>query len=101
MAIHQPVKEAPQRRQVQVSLGGEPPRPDEVLPDHARRDRRQLHPLPLAPAQEPLHRRHVRFLRVRVVVLGIEELIPREACRPPCPLDQLRQRSPCRWPLAR
>ena len=43
------------------------------------------------PGQEPPHRRLIRFLRVRIVMLGIEEFIPGEAGRPPCPLDQLRQ----------
>ena len=36
----------------------------------------------------------IRPLRVRVVVLGIEEFIPGEAGRPPCPLDQHRQSLP-------
>ena len=43
------------------------------------------------PSAQPRNRRTARmigFLRVRVVVLGIEEFIPGEACRPPCPLDQ-------------
>ena len=73
---------------MQVPLGGRAAQADEVLPDHARRDRRQLDPLPLGPGQEAFHRPHVGFLRVRVVVLGIEEFIPGEACRAPCPLDQ-------------
>jgi hypothetical protein len=30
---------------------------------------------------------------MRIVVLGMEEFIPGEACRTPCPLDQLRQPS--------
>ena len=48
-------------------------------------------PSPLAPGQEPPHRRLIRFLRVRIVMLGKEELIPGEAGRTSCPLDQLRQ----------
>ena len=48
-------------------------------------------PCPFDPGQEPPHRRLIRLLRVRIVMLGIEEFIPGEACRPPCPLDQLRQ----------
>ena len=91
MPLHQPVEETPERRQMQVSLGRRAARADEVLPDHARRDARQLDPQPLAPAEEPLDRRHVGFLRVRVVVLGIEEFIPGEAGHPPCPFDQRRQ----------
>ncbi len=91
MPLHQPVEEAPQRRQMQVPLGGRAAQADEVLADHARRDCRQLDPLPLRPGQEPLHRRHVGFLRVRVVVLGVEEFIPGEAARWPGPLDQRGQ----------
>src|SRR5262249_30940861 len=64
---------------------------DEVLADHARRDRRQLHTVPLAPAQEPPHRPLIRPLRVRIVMLGIEEFLPGEAGCPPGLLDQRRQ----------
>ena len=46
-AAHQPVEETASRRQVQVPLGGRAVQADEVLPDHAWRYRRQLHPLPL------------------------------------------------------
>ena len=57
-------------------------------------------PFPLAPAQEPPHRRLIGPLRVRIVVLGEEELLPGEAGRRPCPLDQLRQDAfaVARWP---
>ena len=74
-----------------VTLGWRPAQADEVLADHTRRDRRQLHPLPLGPGQEHLDRPQIGPLRVRVVVLGVEIFLPGEACRPPCPLDQPRQ----------
>ena len=66
-----------------VTLGGRAAQADEVLADHARRDAGQLHPLPLAPAQEPPHRPLIRPLRVRIVMLGVEEFLPGEAGRPP------------------
>ena len=91
MPLHQAVEESAQRRQVKIPLGGRATQADEVLTDHAGRDRRQLNPLTLAPGQEAFGRRHVRLLRVRVVMLGIEEFVPGEAGGPPCPHDQRRQ----------
>ncbi len=52
MPLHQPVEEAPQRRQVLIALGGRPAQSYEVLADHPRRHRRQLDPPALAPGQE-------------------------------------------------
>ena len=45
----------------------------------------QLDPLPLAQPRNRRTARMIGFLRVRVVMLGIEEFIPGEAGRPPCP----------------
>ena len=39
--------------------------------------------------KNPLKRQLLRFLRMRIQVLGVEELIPGEPGRTPCPLDQL------------
>jgi hypothetical protein len=44
------------------------------------------------PGQKPPHGGLIRPLRVRIMVLGKEEFLPGEACRPPCPLDLHRQR---------
>ena len=67
---------------MQVSLGGRAAEADEILADGPRRNARQLDTFTLDPSHESLNRRHGCFLRMRIVVLGMEEFIPGDAGRP-------------------
>jgi hypothetical protein len=50
LPLHQPVEETADRRQMQILLRGRPAQVvAKVIPDHARRDRRQLDPLVFDP----------------------------------------------------
>ena len=73
-------------------LDGRAAQGHQVLPDHPRRDGRQFHaPAPPHQTRKRFHRPQVGFLGVRVVVLGVKELLPGKATRRPGTLNHRGQ----------